>query len=271
MFYDILTVIGFIIAFVGMVKIKSNEYFSGGIVLIVGMIWLSIIPNETDHPQKKETTNPPIKIQREVERNAEDTSTRSASFEPNDNHWISDNNGVYLWNPQPQYGESITWSGGFVRDGNYKLADGTGVVTWYLNGEVEQVDNGTFRHGQRHGHFTHKFSSGKVRYSNWDNGVEIPDTSEKENRSANPERRYVGTYNSGMKAYIVPGTLKVSSDRKSCNVKISAEAETGKVTYLDYHIWKEGNSLHFSNSEGYSGVITSKMIVENNIWNIAQQ
>lgn len=186
-------------------------------------------------------------------------------------HWIKDASGVYLWNPQPQDGESITWSGGYVQDGDYLFAEGKGITTWYLEGKIIQIDEGTFKHGQRHGHFTHKFSSGKVRYSNWDNGVEIPDTSEKENRSANPERRYVGTYNSGMKAYIVPGTLKVSSDRKSCDVKISAEAETGKVTYLDYHIWKEGNSLHFSNSEGYSGLITSKMIVENNIWNIAQQ
>lgn len=187
-------------------------------------------------------------------------------------HWIKDASGVYLWNPQPQEGESITWSGGYVQDGDYLFAEGEGITTWYLEGKIIQIDEGTFKHGQRHGHFTHKFSSGKVRHSNWDNGVEIPDTSEKrENRSANSERRYVGTYNSGMKAYIVPGTLKVSSNRKSCNVKISAEAETGKVTYLDYHIWKEGNSLHFSNSEGYSGVITSKMIVENNIWNIAQQ
>ena len=186
-------------------------------------------------------------------------------------HWIKDAAGVYLWNPQPQDGESITWSGGYVQEGGYRYADGAGVVRWYRNGKLIQTDEGAFVRGRHDGHFKHTFKSGRVDYSNWDNGVEIPDTSEKENRSKNPERRYVGTYNSGMKAYIVPGTLKVSSDRKSCNVKISAEDDAGKVTYLDYHIWKEGNSLHFSNSEGYSGVITSKMIVENNIWNIAQQ
>ena len=83
--------------------------------------------------------------------------------------------------------------------------------------------------------------------------------------------QYVGTYNSGMKAYIVPGTLKISSDRNSCNVRILAEGDAGDITYLDYRIWREGNSLHFSNSEGYSGVITSNMTVENNIWKVVQQ
>ena len=83
--------------------------------------------------------------------------------------------------------------------------------------------------------------------------------------------QYVGTYNSGMKAYIVSGTLKISPDRNSCNVRILAEGDAGDITYLDYRIWREGNSLHFSNSEGYSGVITSNMTVENNIWKVVQQ
>lgn len=73
-----------------------------------------------------------------------------------------------------------------------------------------------------------------------------------------------------MKAFIVPGTLKVSSDRNSCNVKILAEGDAGDISYLDYRIWREGRTLKFSNSEGYSGVITSTMRVENKIWEIAQ-
>ena len=84
------------------------------------------------------------------------------------------------------------------------------------------------------------------------------------------QKQYVGTYNSGMKAYIVPGTMQVSSDRRSCNVRISAIADDGETTYLDYHIWQDGNSLHFSNSEGYSGLITPKMNVENRIWEVAR-
>jgi len=82
---------------------------------------------------------------------------------------------------------------------------------------------------------------------------------------------YVGTYNSGMRAYIVPGTLQISSDRKNCNVRIFAEGNTGNISYLDYHLWKEGNSLNFSNSEGYSGTVTSNMHVENKIWEFAQK
>ena len=89
-------------------------------------------------------------------------------------HWIKDNNtGVYIWNPEPTEGESIVWNGGYVQDGDYRYADGAGIVTWYKNGKVIQVDEGAFIRGRHHGHFTHKFPSGKVKKSNWDNGREI--------------------------------------------------------------------------------------------------
>ena len=89
-------------------------------------------------------------------------------------NWIKDSNGVYIWNPKPIAGESIEWSGGSVVDGDYRFAEGEGTTTWYLNGEIEQIDEGTFRHGQRHGRFTHQFfPSGNIDYSNWDNGVKI--------------------------------------------------------------------------------------------------
>lgn len=89
-------------------------------------------------------------------------------------NWIKDAHGVYLWNPQPTEGETITWSGGFVKDGQYKFADGNGVVTWYNKyGKVVQVDEGNFKHGQRHGQFTHRFKNGNVVQIKYDNGVEI--------------------------------------------------------------------------------------------------
>lgn len=91
-----------------------------------------------------------------------------------ENHWIKDENtGVYLWNPEPAEGESITWSGGYVSEGNYKYADGKGVVTWYRDGKIIQVDEGGFSRGRHHGKFTHRFPSGNVIYSNWDHGKEI--------------------------------------------------------------------------------------------------
>ena len=186
-------------------------------------------------------------------------------------HWIKDNNtDVYLWNPEPNGNERISWNGSYVQDGDYKFADGNGTVTWYRDGKVIQVDEGYFEHGKHHGRFKHTLESGNVVYSNWEHGEEIVDTpASRENTDS--KGQYVGTYNSGMKAYIVSGTLKLSSDRNSCNVKIVAEDTRGDSTYLDYRIWREGNSLHFSNSEGYSGLITSNMTVENNIWKVAQQ
>ncbi|KHM52697.1 hypothetical protein NZ47_03275 [Anaerovibrio lipolyticus] len=88
-------------------------------------------------------------------------------------HWLSDANGVFLWNPEPGNNESITWSGGYVTDGKYKFADGRGTVTWYSGGKIIQVDEGSFSHGRHHGKFIHKFPSGKVIYSNWDHGREL--------------------------------------------------------------------------------------------------
>ncbi len=179
-------------------------------------------------------------------------------------HWIKDDKtNIYIWNPEPSGNEKITWSGGYIQDGDYKFAEGSGKVTWYRDGQVIQVDEGTFSHGKHHGQFKHTFKSGNVEYSNWNHGEEIPDVSSQPGQ-------YVGTYNSGMKAYIVPGTMHVSSDRRSCNVRIIAIADNGETTYLDYRIWLDGNSLHFSNSEGYSGLITPTMDVENKIWDIAR-
>ncbi len=93
---------------------------------------------------------------------------------PTGSHWIMDTRtGVYLWNPEPTDGESINWSGGYVTDGGYKWAEGTGVLTWYKDGKIIQVDNGKFIHGRHHGKFVHKFPSGNVMYSNWDHGREL--------------------------------------------------------------------------------------------------
>ena len=111
------------------------------------------------------------------------TAEKKSTPEPLGDNWIKDSNGVYLWNPKPIAGETVEWSGDSVKDGDYLFAQGEGTTTWYLNGELEQIDEGTFKHGQRHGKFTHQFfPSGNISYSNWDNGTEIalppPDDSE---------------------------------------------------------------------------------------------
>lgn len=113
------------------------------------------------------SSTPPVEQSKPAEK--------KSSAENLGEHWIKDVNNVYVYNPKPHEGETITWSGGFVQDGDNKFADGEGIVTWFLNGEVEQVDEGTMKHGQRHGKFKHEFfPGGNIVYTNWDNGIEIP-------------------------------------------------------------------------------------------------
>ena len=91
-------------------------------------------------------------------------------------NWIKDNsNDIYMQNPSPSEGETISWSGGYVQDGEYKFANGSGTTVWKnKSGEVVQVDEGNFEHGQRQGQFKHQvFPSGDIIYSNWDKGKKI--------------------------------------------------------------------------------------------------
>lgn len=111
------------------------------------------------------------------------SAEKKSTPEPLGDNWIKDSKGVYLWNPKPVAGETVEWNGGSVADGDYLFAQGEGTTTWYLNGEIEQIDEGTFEHGRRHGKFTHQFfPSGTIDYSNWDDGTEIalppPDNTE---------------------------------------------------------------------------------------------
>ena len=143
------------------------------IVIIIALIFLSNIFGGDDDKKSKPEPSQPAQTQQPVHKDESPPVETKNPVQDLGEHWIKDANGVYLWNPQPHDGETITWSGGSVQDGNYRYADGAGITTWYLNGEIEQVDEGTFRHGQRHGHFTHKFPSGRIIYSDWDNGIEI--------------------------------------------------------------------------------------------------
>jgi len=77
-------------------------------------------------------------------------------------------------NPSPVDGETISWSGDWVWNGNYKLANGYGTTTWIRYGKVIQVDEGNFIQGRRNGKVRHQFfSSDRIEYSQWNNGIEI--------------------------------------------------------------------------------------------------
>lgn len=89
-------------------------------------------------------------------------------------NWIKDENtGIYLWNPYPTDNESISWSGGYVQDGDYRYAEGFGTVTWYKDGKLNGIEEGTFEHGKPHGHNVYKFPDGIVKETDWNHGEEI--------------------------------------------------------------------------------------------------
>lgn len=96
------------------------------------------------------------------------------NLKPLGRNWIADSStNIYLWNPEPGENETISRSGDYIQEGGYRYANGPGVVKWYKNGKLIQTDEGAFYHGRHGGHFKHTFASGRVDYSNWDNGVEI--------------------------------------------------------------------------------------------------
>ena len=90
-------------------------------------------------------------------------------------NWIQDERtGIFMENPRPVDGETISWSGDWVWSGNYKFANGYGTTTWVRYGKVVQVDEGYFIQGRRNGEFRHQFfPSGRIEYSHWSNGVEL--------------------------------------------------------------------------------------------------
>ena len=89
-------------------------------------------------------------------------------------NWIKDENtGIYLWNPYPTDNESISWSGGYVQDGDYRYAEGFGTVVWYENGKLNGIEEGNFEHGKPHGHNTYKFPDGSIKESDWNHGEEV--------------------------------------------------------------------------------------------------
>ena len=125
-----------------------------------------------ERQDKTETTKKDAVVE-DTQKEKKEAAPQVVEDKPNW-HWIQDTTtGVWLWNPEPEDGEWIVWSGDYVSDGNYRYANGPGVVTWYKKGKVIQVDTGSFERGRHHGRVTHKFPSGKVKYSNWSHGREI--------------------------------------------------------------------------------------------------
>jgi hypothetical protein len=67
--------------------------------------------------------------------------------EDEDVSWIADAKGCKIANPFPQPNETVTWSGE-CKDG---LADGEGVLEWYVDGQPRDRYEGTLKQGWAEG------------------------------------------------------------------------------------------------------------------------
>lgn len=71
--------------------------------------------------------------------------------------WIADaRSGCRLWSLSPNSDERIEWSGACA--GGY--GQGRGILKWYVNGALYEVDDGEFAKGMLNGHVTMAFADG---------------------------------------------------------------------------------------------------------------
>lgn len=71
--------------------------------------------------------------------------------------WIADaKTGCRVWNPAPEPGESISWTGGCQN----KLAQGRGVLQWFMNGKPGDRYEGEYRDGKENGRGVHTYAGG---------------------------------------------------------------------------------------------------------------
>jgi len=81
-------------------------------------------------------------------------SFHAQSAQPN---WIADSRtGCKVWNASPQPNESVSWSG----DCKNGLAQGSGVLQWFINGKPDSRDEGEFKDGKLHGRAISIFHNG---------------------------------------------------------------------------------------------------------------
>jgi hypothetical protein len=85
----------------------------------------------------------------------------SAAFAPATAHagaWISDSSaGCRVWNPHPQPGETVRWSGACANG----LAQGRGAAQWYTNGVPSEADEGEWQGGRQAGYGSQVWSAGR--------------------------------------------------------------------------------------------------------------
>jgi len=81
--------------------------------------------------------------------------------------WIADSRtGCKVWNASPKPNEKITWSG----DCKIGLAQGRGVLQWFLDGKHADRYEGEFRGGQANGWGTYTYTDGSHYDGEWKDG-----------------------------------------------------------------------------------------------------
>jgi hypothetical protein len=77
---------------------------------------------------------------------------------PSAGQFVADpQSGCRVWNPHPQAGEAVVWSGACVNG----LAQGTGRLQWLRDGQPYERDEGEWREGRQEGHGSQDWSSGR--------------------------------------------------------------------------------------------------------------
>lgn len=80
--------------------------------------------------------------------------------------FISDENGILIWNPRPMEGETCTWSG----QNSEGFADGKGDLIWFFKGKKIAEYSGDMKAGKCHGNGIYHFFDGDVYEGDWQNG-----------------------------------------------------------------------------------------------------
>ena len=87
-----------------------------------------------------------------------------------------------------------------------------------------------------------------------------------QNNKAEAYDIYVGTYDSGLKAYLMTEYINYNGYRTfNCTIKA-----TGYMTvYVDYSFWNYVGESHFyfKNSQGYSGIVSPGSVEDNIVRN----
>jgi hypothetical protein len=82
--------------------------------------------------------------------------------------WIADKNGCKVANPFPQPGESISWSGA-CKNG---VADGDGLLQWYIDGKAADRYEGALREGWAEGKGTLTRAEGGRYSGDWKHSLQ---------------------------------------------------------------------------------------------------